>query len=103
VPAFERDLKGVLSDESDVLNAQLAGFETLHAREPAGRACLAATLGARACPAETLGRIAAAVPVLPRDDHHLAFAIDIDGQRIGVGIFQGVGYRTLMTGSCLKD
>jgi hypothetical protein len=41
--------------------------------------------------------------VFPRDDHDLAFAVDIDGERKGVGVFQGRGYRTLITGSCRND
>jgi hypothetical protein len=43
------------------------------------------------------------MPVLPRDDHDLAFAVDIDCERKGIGVFQGRRYRTLMTGSCRKD
>jgi hypothetical protein len=41
--------------------------------------------------------------VLPRDDHDLAFAVDIDCERKWVGVFQGRLYRTLITGSCRKD
>jgi hypothetical protein len=43
------------------------------------------------------------VTVLPRDDHDLAFAVDIDSERKGVGVFQVRLYRTLITGSCRND
>ena len=101
--AFERDLERVLADQRHVLDAQLIGVEVLDASKTSRHAGLAATLRARARPAQTLAGIAAAMTVLPRDDHDLAFAVDIDCERKGVGVFQGRCYRTLMTGSCRND
>ena len=43
------------------------------------------------------------VPILPRDVHDLTLAVDVDGERKGVRVFQWLYYRTLMTGSCRKD
>ena len=99
--AFERDLERVLADQRHVLDAQLIGVEVLDASKTSRHAGLAATLRARARPAQTLAGIAAAMTVLPRDDHDLA--VDIDGERKGVGVFQVRGYRTLITGSCRND
>lgn len=103
VAAFKCHLERVLADQSHVLHAQLIGVEMLDASETAREAGLAATLRARACPAQSLGRVAAAMTVLPCDDHDLTFAVDIDSERIRVGVFQGRLYRTLMTGSCRND
>jgi hypothetical protein len=101
--AFERNLECVLAHERHILHAQLIGIELLDSSKPSRRAGFATTFGARASPAQSLAGIAAAMAVLPRDDHDLAFAVDIDGERKGVGVFQGRLYRTLMTGSCRKD
>jgi hypothetical protein len=103
MPALERDLERVLADQRHVLYAQLVGVEVLYASKTARLARLAAALRAWTRPTQSLGGIAAAVTVLPRDDHDLAFAVDIDCERIGVGVFQGRRYRTLMTGSCRND
>src|SRR5438105_10055010 len=86
VAALERDLQGVLADERDVADPELIVVEGLHACQPAWRAGLAATLGARTGPPQLLGAVRAAVPVLPRDLHHLARAVDVDigGKRIRV-------------------
>ncbi len=89
VPAFKRNLECVLADQRHVLHEELIGIEVLDASKASRRASLAATLRAGACPAQSLGGIATAVAVLPRDDHHLPFAIDIDSERKGVGVFQG--------------
>ncbi len=75
----------------------------LDAGETSGDAGLAATLRAWAGPAKALAGIAAAMPVLPRDDHDLTFAVDIDVQWIRIGVFQVRCYRTLMTGSWRND
>lgn len=101
--ALESDLKRVLADERDILDEKLVGIQALDPGQPARDAGLTATFGAWACPAQPLGRIAAAVPVLPRDDHHLALAVDVDRQRVSVGVLQGRGYLTLITGSWRKD
>jgi len=101
--AFESDLKRVLADQGHVLHAQLIGIKVLDASEASGYAGLAATFRARTCPAQALSGIGAAVTVLPRDDHDLTFAVDIDCERIGVGVFQVRLYRTLMTGSWRND
>jgi hypothetical protein len=101
--AFKRDLKRVLANQCDVLHAQLIRVQVLDASKTSRHAGLAATLRARTCPAQSLGGIGAAMTVLPRDDHDLAFAVDIDGERKGVGVFQGRRYRTLMTGNCRND
>ena len=101
--AFESNLKRVLADQGHVLHAQLIGVEVLDASETSGYAGLAATFRARTCPAQALSGIGAAVTVLPRNDHDLTFAVDIDCERKGIGVFQGRPYRTLMTGSCRND
>lgn len=101
--AFERDLERVLADQRHVVDEQLIGVEVFDASKTSRHAGLAATLGARTRPAQALAGIAAAMTVLPRDDHDLAFAVDIDCERKGIGVFQGRRYRTLMTGSCRKD
>ena len=101
--AFERNLERVLADQRHVVDAQLVGVEVLDASKTSRRAGLAATLGAWTRPAQSLAGIAAAVAILPRNDHHLPFAVDIDSERKGVGVFQGRCYRTLITGSCRKD
>jgi hypothetical protein len=85
------------------MHAELTGIEMFDASKASRHAGLATTLRAGACPAQSLGGIAAAMAVLPRDDHHLLFAVDIDSERKGVGVFQGRRYRTLMTGSCRND
>jgi hypothetical protein len=103
VSVFERDLERVLTDESYVLDPQLIRFEILEAGQTSGHSSLAATLSTRACPPKPLARVGAAMPTLPRDDHDLAFAIDVDCEGKRVGIFQGRAYRTLMTGSCRND
>jgi hypothetical protein len=103
VAAFERDLECVLADERHIQHAQLIGVEVLDASKASGHAGLAATLRARTCPTQSLAGIAAAMTVLPRDDHDLAFAVDIDRERKGIGVFQGRRYRTLITGSCRND
>lgn len=103
MPAFECDLERVLADERDILNAQLVGLEILDASKPSGHAGLATTLRTWAGPAKTLGLIGAAVPVLPRDHHHLAFAVDVDCEWKRIGVFQGRPYRTLITGSWRND
>jgi|GEM_PF-6140068 len=101
--AFERNLKRVLADQRHVLDAQLIGVEVLDSSKASRHAGFATTFRARARPAQSLGGIAAAMAVLPPDDHDLEFAVDIDGERKGIGVFQGRLYRTLMTGSCRKD
>jgi hypothetical protein len=88
VAALECNLECVLPDQRDVLHAQLGGIKVLDASKTSGGAGLAATFGAWACPAKSLTRIAAAVPVLPRDHHDLAFAVDVDGEWKRVGVFQ---------------
>lgn len=100
---FECDLECVLADERNVLHSQLVGFEILEAGQTAGHPSLAATFSTRACPPKSLARVAAAMAILPRDDHDLAFAVDVDGDGKRVGVFQGRPYRTLMTGSCRND
>jgi hypothetical protein len=99
VAAFERDLERVLADQRHILHAQLIGVEVLDASKTSRDAGLTATLRAGTRPAQSLGGITAVMTVLPRDDHGLAFAVDIDGERKGVGVFQGRRYRTLITGS----
>ncbi len=53
--ALERDLKRVLTDKRNVLDAELFCVEVLHASETSWDAGLAATLGARASPSQLLG------------------------------------------------
>ena len=101
--ALERYLEGVLADERDILHAQLVGVQVFDTRQPSRRAGLAATFGAWTRPAKSLTRIAAAMPILPGDDHHLTFAVYVDVERKGIGVFQLLPYRTLMTGSCRND
>jgi hypothetical protein len=103
VSALERYLEGVLADERDILHAQLIGVQVLDPRQPAGRAGFATTLGAWTRPAQSLTRVTAAMPILPGDHHRLAFAVYIDVEREGIGVFQLLLYRTLMTGSCRND
>jgi hypothetical protein len=43
------------------------------------------------------------VPILPRDLHDLSLAVNVDGERKCVRVFQWLYYRTLMTGNCRKD
>jgi hypothetical protein len=52
--ALEGDLKGVLADQADVLDAKLFGGEVLDASQAAGRSRLTAALGAGAGPPELL-------------------------------------------------
>jgi len=99
VSAFKPDLQRVLADEGYVANSQLLVRQCLHARQPARCAGLAAALGAGARPAEALTRVGAVVTALPCDLHHLLGAVDVDGDRERVWLFQW----TLITGSCLKD
>ncbi len=101
--AFERNLKCVLADQRHVLYAQLTGVEVLDASETSRSARLSATLRARTRPAQTLSGIGAVVAVLPGDDHDLTFAVDVDCERIRVGVFQVRLYRTLITGSWRND
>jgi hypothetical protein len=103
VAALESDLERVLADERDVLDEKLVRIQALDPSQAPRDARLAATFGARAGPAQALTRIGASVPVLPSDDHDLAFAVDVDRERIGVWIFQGRGYLTLITGSWRND
>ena len=100
---FECDLERVLTDECYVLHPQLGRFEIFEAGETSGRSSLAATFSTRACPPESLARVGAAMAILPRDDHDLAFAVNVDCEGKRVGVFQGRPYRTLMTGSCRND
>src|SRR2546428_13694618 len=99
VRILECDLKRVLADERDILHPQLIRFEALEPSQTSGYSSLAATLRTRAGPSKSLARVAASMPVLPGDDHHLALAIDGDPERRRVRVFQGRAYRTLMTGS----
>lgn len=101
--AIESDLERVLADERHVPDEKLVGIQALDPSQAPRHARLAATFGAWARPAQALGGIGASVPVLPRDDHDLPFAVDIDSERKWVGVFQGRPYRTLMTGSCRND
>ena len=89
VSALERDLKGVLTDQRYVLDTQLLCIEILHASEAPRDARLATTLSARARPSQLLGRVRAVVSILPRDVHDLTLAIDVDGERKSVRVFQG--------------
>ena len=86
--ALERDLERVLADQAHVLNSQLLGGEVLDARETAGSAGFAATLGARARPSELLTRVGAPVLVLPSDLHDLTVAVDVDAEGKRVWVFQ---------------
>ena len=86
--ALERDLEGVLAHQRDVLHAELGGVEVLHASETSGSARLAPTFCTGTRPSKALARIAAAVAILPCDDHDLAFAVDVDRERKGVRVFQ---------------
>jgi hypothetical protein len=103
VSALERYLEGVLADERDILHAQLVWIKAFHPGQPARRAGFTTAFGAWTRPAKSLTRVAAAMPILPGDDHRLAFAVYIDVERKGIGVFQLLPYRTLMTGSCRKD
>ncbi len=101
--ALECDLERVLADERNILDAQLLWLEVLHAGKASWDAGLAPALRTWTGPAKALGRVVAAMAALPRDDHDLAFTVDVDGERKRVRIFQGRAYRTLMTGSCRND
>ena len=103
MPTFESDLERVLAHQRNILDAQLVGFEALHASETSREAGLAATFRARAGPSKALTRVGAAMPTLPLDDHDLPLAVDVDCERKRIGVFQGRAYRTLMTGSCRND
>jgi len=99
VSAFKRDLQRVLADQRYVVDSQLVIGKALDAAQPARRARLAAALGARTCPPQPVGRVAAVMPVLPGDLHHLNGSIHIDVDRERVWVFQ----RTLITGSWRND
>src|SRR5712691_10018897 len=86
--ALERDLQGVLADQGYVLHAQLARIEDLHASKTSRYAGLAATFSTRARPAQTLSGVCAVVPAFPRYFHDLTLAVDVDGERKGVRVFQ---------------
>ena len=86
--ALERDLERVLADEGHVLDAELVRSECREAREAPRGSRLTATFRARARPPQPLTCVLAAVAALPLDLHDLAFAVDVDVQRKGVGIFQ---------------
>ena len=86
--AFESDLESVLADERDVLHTQVLGVQADNASKASGSSGLAATFSARAGPTQSLGRVAAAVPVLPRDHHDLTFAVDVDRHGKWIGVFQ---------------
>lgn len=101
--ALERDLEGVLADESNVLDTELVRVQAPDPSQASWRARLASALRAGTGPPESLSRVAAAVTIFPADDHDLPLAVDVDGKGIRVGVFQGRSYRTLMTGSCRKD
>ena len=86
--ALERNLQCVLTDQAHVLDPKLFGGQALDASQSPRRARFTSTLRARARPPELLARVRAAVPVLPRDLHHLALAIDIDVEWKRVGVLQ---------------
>jgi hypothetical protein len=89
--ALKSDLQCVLADQAHILDPQLFRSEVLDPSQAARRSCFTATLGAGAGPPELLSRVGAAVAVLPRDLHHLTFAVDfdVDWKRVGVLQFAG--------------
>jgi hypothetical protein len=88
VTALECDLEGVLTDERDILDAELVGREARHAGKTSGRAGLAPAFGARARPTQALARVSAAVAAFPDDLHDLAVAVDVDRKRKRIWVFQ---------------
>ena len=99
MPAFKRDLQRVLAHQGYVLDSQLVIGEAVDTTEPAGRARLAAALGAGAGPPQHVGGVGAVMSALPLDLHDLPRAVDVDVDWERVGIFQW----TLITGSWRKD
>jgi len=91
VAAVEGDLQRVLAHQRDVFDPELVRAQGIDSREPSRCAGLTATFGAGACPSQLLTGIRNLVPVLPRDLHHLARAIDIDVDRKRIWILQWWG------------
>src|SRR5450756_2085461 len=67
VTALERDLKRILTDEGDVLDAELFGAERLDPGQAPGGTGLTATFSARTRPSQLLGCVLRVLAVLPRD------------------------------------
>jgi hypothetical protein len=86
VTALERDLKRVLTYESDVFDAELLRAERLDPGQPPRGAGLTSTFSARARPSQLFGGVSRAFAVFPGDVHRLpgAIDIDVDWKRIGV-------------------
>ena len=91
VPAFERDLECVLTDEHHILDAQLLGTERVDPGKAPGSAGFTPTFSARARPSQLLGRVSGAVAVFPGDLHRLLCAIDIDVDWKRIGVLQESG------------
>ena len=79
VAALKGNLNRVLTDQGHVLDPKFFRGQALYAGEAAWSSGFAAALGARAIPSELFAGVGAAVAVLPRDLHHLALTVDVDG------------------------
>ncbi len=88
--ALERDLKRILTDEGDVLDAELFGAERLDPGQAPGGTGLTATFSARTRPSQLLGCVLRVLAVLPRDLHRLPRAIDIDVDWKRIGVLQSL-------------
>lgn len=88
VPAFERDLQRVLTDQSHVFDPELSGIEVLDASQASRSTGLTTTLGAWASPPELLAGVGAPASVLPADLHDLALPVDVDVERKGIRVSQ---------------